>query len=250
MRHFIFSCIFLGLMNSLLASPAQLLEEANEAYIRSEYGYAAELYQQIIDQGMVSADLYYNLGNAYFKSNRLGPAILSYERALRLRPLDSDIRHNLEVARSRTIDRMEQRPMLFYEKWYMALWSIQSLDGWAISIIIFVVLFLTATALYLFARTVLLKKTFFYLMLVFFVLALSSGLFARKQYHRLHSEKEAVILQPRVTAKSSPSAQSPDLFLLHEGTRVRIRNNFGQWFEISLPNGNIGWIREESIEII
>jgi hypothetical protein len=132
----------------------------------------------------------------------------------------------------------------------MALWSIQSLDGWAISIIVFVVLFLSAAAIYLFARTIMLKKTFFYLTLVFFVLALSSGLFARKQHYRLHSEKEAVVMQTRVSAKSSPSLQSPDLFLLHEGTRVNIRNTFGQWFEISLPNGNIGWIKDESLEII
>jgi tetratricopeptide (TPR) repeat protein len=243
--------IFLGLVTSYsAANPSSLLEEANEAYKRSEYGYAAELYEQILLDGFSSAALLYNLGNAHYKNNRIGLAILNYERALKLKPLDEDIMHNLEVARNRTIDRLEQRPLLFYERWYMSAWSLQSVDGWGITIIVFVVLFLLATALYLFSRTLLYKKSFFYLMLFFFVLAMLSALFARKQYKRLYSQKEAIVLQPRVTAKSSPSSQSPDLFLMHEGTKIFIRNNLGNWYEISLPNGNVGWIREEAMEII
>jgi tetratricopeptide (TPR) repeat protein len=231
-------------------TPEELLNDANEAYKRSEYVYAIEKYEQILKQDLVSADLYYNLGNAYFKSNQIGPAILNYERALQLKPLDEDIRHNLTVARSRTIDRIDERPMLFYERWFMASWSLQSLDGWGITIIILLVLFLSTTSVYLFSRTISLKKTSFYIMILFFLLLGLSALSARKQYNRLNTEKEAIVMHPRVSAKSSPSPQSPDLFLLHEGTRVNIRTTLGQWYEITLPNGNVGWIKEETLEII
>ncbi len=250
MKRFIMVILLFVVYASLASSPQQLLEDANEAYKRSEYAHAAELYEEILDQNLESAELYYNLGNAYYKSNRIGPAILNYERALRLDPLDENIQHNLEVAHTRTVDRIDQLPMLFYERWYMALWTMQSLDGWAVTTIILIILMLAVTSLYLFSRTIMLKKVSFYTMLLLLVMVLMSGFFIRKQYKRLHASHEGIVMQTRVTAKSSPSMQSPDLFLLHEGTKVDIRTTLGQWYEISLPNGNVGWIKNESIEII
>ncbi len=232
------------------ATPEELFNQANDAYKRSEYSFAVELYEQILSEDLISAELYYNLGNAYFKDNRIGPAILNYERALRLKPADEDVAHNLEVARSRIIDRTEKRPELFYENWWRSTYSLLNTNGWAITSLVIIFLFLGTTSLYLFSKTVILKKIAFYLMLLLFVSATLSLIFAQKQYNRLTSDKEAIIMQARVTAKSSPSSQSPDLFLLHEGTRVSIRNTLGQWKEISLPNGSVGWINEESIEVI
>jgi tetratricopeptide (TPR) repeat protein len=245
--HFI---LFISVFHSVVASPQQLLQEANEAYKRSEFNYAVELYEQILQHDLESWELHYNLGNAYYKINRIGPAILHYERALRLKPLEDDIRYNLDIARSRTVDRMEQRPMLFYERWFLAAWTMQSLDGWAITIIILLVLLLTAISVYLFSKRVAIKKFSFYTMLFLFMMVIASAVFATKQYHKLNTEREAVVMQTRVTAKSSPSPQSPDLFLLHEGTKVFIRNTLGQWLEVVLANGNVGWIREEAVEII
>ncbi|TVQ14223.1 MAG: tetratricopeptide repeat protein [Bacteroidetes bacterium] len=250
MKRYLILFLLVLVQHSYAATPNELLNEANEAYKRSEYSYAVELYEQILEEGLVSADLYYNLGNAYYKNNMIGPAILNYERALRLRPSDEDTAHNLALARSRIVDRLDQRPELFYDRWWRAAVSLQGSDGWAITSIILIIAFLGVTSVYLFSRTVILKKVSFYVMLLVFASGALSLIFAQKQYNRLTSEKEAIIMQTRVTAKSSPSAQSPDLFLMHEGTRVNIRNTLGDWKEISLPNGNIGWIRKESIEII
>lgn len=250
MNRYITLILLLLFQHSFAAAPEELLEEANEAYTRSEYKYAAELYEQILTEGMVSADLYYNLGNAYFKSNQLGPAIVNFERALRLRPADEDASHNLAVARSRIVDSTEQRPQLFYERWWKAAYSLQGSDGWAVTSIILIIAFLAATSAYLFSKTVVWKKVSFYFMLLFFITGTLSLVFAQKQYNRFTSEKEAIIMQARVTAKSSPSAQSSDLFLMHEGTKVTIRNGLGEWKEISLPNGSVGWIKNESMEII
>ena len=231
-------------------NPNELFEEANNAYQRSEYAYSIELYEQILDQGLASAELYYNLGNAYFKNINLGPAILNYERALRLRPMDEDIIHNLEIARSRIVDRIEQRPLLFYERWWKATYNLQGVDGWAVTTIILIVLLLIFTATYLFSRTMTLKKSAFYSMLFLLILTIHSVIFTIKQHNRLFSEREAIIMQSRVTAKSSPALQSSDLFLLHEGAKISVRSTLGQWYEIALPNGTVGWVKEESLEII
>ncbi len=232
------------------ADTQQLFTEANEAYKRSEYGYAIELYEKILSEGMISANLYYNLGNAYFKNNRMGPAILNYERALRLKPMDEDIQHNISIARSRTIDRIEQRPLLFYERWWVGAISLQNTDGWGVTFLILITLMLCLTGLYLFSRTVGVKKIAFYSMLITLTFSILSLTFAHRQYNKQISKKEAVVMQARVTAKSSPALQSPDLFLLHEGTKVSIRSTLGQWTEISLPDGSVGWVRNDVFEII
>jgi len=250
MNRFIIAVLLFSPLFSLGSDPEKLFNEANEAYQRSEYNYAVELYEQVLQLDVVSPELFYNLGNAYFKSNKMGPAIINFERALRLKPMDEDIQHNLSVARTRIVDRIEQRPMLFYERWWLAAWTMQSLDGWAVSSIILVVLLLACTSLYLFSRVLSVKKGSFFAMLLMLVLLLLSLTFTRKQYKSINSERDAIIMQTRVTAKSSPSMQSPDLFLLHEGTKVSIRNKLGEWLEITLPNGNIGWVKQESMEII
>lgn len=250
MKRYIIIVFLLLVQYSFATPPQELLDEANEAYKRSEYAHSIELYEKVLDQGLEAADLYYNLGNAYFKSDMPGPAILNYERALRLKPWSDDIAHNLAVARSKTIDKLERHPLLFYERWWKAAYSLLGADGWSIMSIILIVLFLGATSLYLFSNTLILKKTSFYFMLLLFALGVLSMVFAKKQFNRIHANQEAIIMQTRVTAKSSPSDQSPDLFLMHEGTKVTIRSSLGQWQEVSLPNGNVGWIKEETIEVI
>lgn len=248
-RLFIF--IFLLFNAGLFAqSPQELIREANDAYTRSEYSHAIELYEQVLERGLQGPELYYNLGNAYFKNNRLGKAILNYERAARLNPTDENILHNLQIANSRTVDRIEQRPLLFYEQWWRSTYSLFTSTGWAVAGIILFSLFLAGVALYLFSRTRGVKRTAFYLSFLLMGLTAFSLVFAQKQYSRLLSEKEAIIMSPRVAAKSSPSQQSPDLFLMHEGTRVFIRNSLGEWLEISLPNGNVGWVKKEALEVI
>ncbi len=250
MKRLLIFLVLSGVLQASGSSPQQLLKEANDAYARSEYKYAITLYEQVLEKDLVAAQLYYNLGNAYFKNNQMGPAILNYERALMLTPFDENVRHNLQVAQSRIIDKPSQRPLLFYEKWLKAAYMMQSVNGWAITAIVVTSLFLLATALYLFSKTVGIKKLSFYSALLLLLLSVLSMVFARKQYNRLTSNSEAIVMQTRVTAKSSPSVQSPDLFLMHEGTKVTVRNDLTDWYEISLPDGSVGWVKNETIEII
>jgi tetratricopeptide (TPR) repeat protein len=250
MSRFVVTLFLIFIIKLSVGSPQELFSEANSAYERSEYGYAIELYSQILEEGFVSADLYYNLGNAYFKDNMMGPAILYYERALRINPLDEDLNHNIAVAKSKIVDKPEQRPKLFYEKWWVGLRSIFTMDGWAIVSIVLLILFLALVSLYLFSKTIGVKKSAFYGLLVILGFFILSVVFAKQQYNIYSSDSEAIIMETRVTAKSSPSVESSDLFLLHEGTKVKIRSQLSGFYEISLPNGTVGWIKKETLEII
>ncbi len=147
-----------------------LVEQANEAYIKGEYSYAIELYEEVIANQKEAAELYHNLGNAYFKETRLGPAILNYERALRLSPNDDNIRFNLEIARSRIADRIEPVPLIFYERWWKGFLNLQAVDGWAITGLIFLVIFLGCLSLYFFSRKTGFRKIGFSLSLFFLLM--------------------------------------------------------------------------------
>lgn len=250
MRRLVFLTFILGGFSVFSQNPDDLIREANEAYSRSEYSHAIELYEQVLALDLAAPELYYNLGNAYFKNNRPGRAVLNYERAVRLDPSNENILHNLNVARSRLVDRVEQRPLLFYERWWRNTYMLQSASGWGITAVIILFFLLSATTVYLFSRTSGVKKTAFYTGIFLLLITGLSFIFAHKQYNRLTAENEAIILSPRVSAKSSPSQQSPDLFLVHEGTKVIIRNSLGEWIEIGLPDGNVGWIKKETFEVI
>jgi tetratricopeptide (TPR) repeat protein len=237
-------------MNLHATAPAELIKQGNEAYSRGEFSYAIELYEQVIDAGLEAPELYYNLGNAYFRENQLGPAILNYERALRLRPNDESVRHNLEVANNRIIDLIEPVPVIFYERWWQQFLSLMSMDEWAIAGIISLVLFLVMLSVYFFSRTSGVKKWAFGLSLLLFIVTFTTFSAAQKQYQRLFLHPEAIVFVPRVTAKSAPGDASPDLFVIHEGSKVKITDELGEWYEVRLANGNVGWVKKQSLEVI
>jgi tetratricopeptide (TPR) repeat protein len=249
MKQLIFILLFALSLSSLTATEA-ILDEAKDAYMNEEYAYAAEKYEEIISLGYESPYLYYNLGNAYFKDNKFGRAILNYERAKKLAPSNEEIKHNLKIANERIVDKVEPVPLIFYERWWRSIVNWQNADNWAKTGIILLFLFLGAAALYLFARTIFIKKISFYIGLVIFFFCVSSFILA-SNYNKVNlSENTAIVMTMRSTAKSSPSENSNDVFVIHEGTKVKITNNLGQWTEIKLANGNVGWVKKEVLVII
>jgi len=231
-------------------SAEDLLEKANQAYSQNEYVYAAELYEQVLEQGYEAAELYYNLGNAYFRSDKVAKAILNYERAIRLKPNDENILFNLQVAQTRIVDRIEPVPKLFYERWWQSLINLQSEKGWAITAIVLGTMFFLCLAWFFLGNKSFIRKIAFVLVLLMLTTTTLSLIFAQKQYNKLTLQNEAIVFSPRLTAKSAPDASSPDLFVIHQGTKVEIRQKLGEWYEIRLANGNIGWIRKDNVEII
>lgn len=231
-------------------TPELLMKKANEAYIDESYHKAIDLYERITGMEVESAVLYYNLGNAYHKTGQYAKAILNYERALRLNPSDDNIQHNLRVSRARIGDRSEPIPRLFFIEWHDSILQLQSVDGWAITAIVFITLFSLFVALLFIMKNRIQKQIFLAASVFMLLLFLISLYGANRQYERHYSVREAIVMTPRVTAKSAPSESAVDVFVIHEGRKLEITGELNDWYEVRLPDGNIGWIRRSAATVI
>jgi len=227
-----------------------LFEQANTFYIENEYEQAIQHYDSISKQGYESAELYYNIGNSYYKLDQLGKAVLYYERALLLSPKDEDIEYNLGLVRMHVVDKLETIPEFFLIRIGKSIQSIFMTDTWSvISIIAFIIGLLTFT-IYFFNKNSGIGKSTFIISMLTLIIALMSFNYARKQKNFLTGHKTAIIMTPSVTIKGSPDKSGTSLFVLHEGTKVKIVDKVGEWFEIKLSDGNKGWIKNTELEKI
>lgn len=223
---------------------------AEQLYREGKYAEAAEIYRQMLSGGQESSELYYNLGNAYFKMGENTRAILNYERALLLNPADRMARYNLDMARQAVVDKIEVLPELFVVRWYKAVETHYSADQWGYISVGLFVLFLVMAALFFYSRSVGLKKTGFFVGILVFLLTLTSVFFAIRQDRRISEREYAVITTPSVTVKGAPDSSGTDLFLIHEGLKVRVIGRLGDWYNIRLADGNEGWVAQSDLEKI
>lgn len=226
------------------------IKEAEEAYTKEDYNKAIELYENILKSNGESAAIYYNLGNAYYKADKIASAILNYERALILEPGDGDIRFNLQIARQKTVDNIEPIEDFFLTRWFDTVRNLGAADSWAKLGIVCFILFIGCLILFFFSKWLRLKKIGFYAGILLLVLVIFANIFAKKQKDELVNRMHAIVFSPTVTVKSSPDASGTDLFILHEGTKVLIKSTLGDWSEIQLEDGNIGWMPSKDIEKI
>ncbi len=227
-----------------------LIEKGNQQYINEEFELAIETYESVLDSGYEAAELYFNLGNAYFKSHKLTPAILNYERAALLSPNDEDIAFNLELARTYVIDKIDILPQFFLREWYIHLIRILHSDNWAYISIFTFVLTLSIFSVYLFIRRYRIKRIAFWFSLLLLFTSILTFVFSYHQNRITTSHDKAIVFSPSVTVKSAPDESGTDLFLLHEGTRVTIEDTLGIWTEIKLEDGNKGWLQTLDIRKI
>lgn len=227
-----------------------LFSKANSLYSQNEYEEAITIYQKINSDGFVSAGLYYNLGNAYFKSNKIALAILYYEKALLLKPADKDIQHNLEYAKTFITDKIEAIPEVFYVRWYKILINLFPHDTWAIVSVTAFFLFLILLMVYLFSKNISLKKIGFFAGLFALLISLLTFIFSHQRHQIILDPGTAIIIAPTVSVKSSPDESGTDLFILHEGTKVSIEDELGNWREIEIADGSKGWMRIDDLGLI
>jgi len=242
---------FLFLPGVIIASEQEVyIQKANKAYGDGSFTEAIDLYKRVIVLGYESPDLYYNLGNSYFKLNEFASAILWYERAKRLDPGNEDIDFNLKVANNKIADQIEPLPELFYKRWFRNLINLFPADTWAGAGLFLFILALAFGSLYLLSRVLALRKIGFWLGAIILLFSFITVLFAWNSYTTVKNANEAIISTPTITIKSSPDEKSVDLFVLHEGTKVQIKDQIGAWFEIRIANGSVGWIPSSSFEKI
>lgn len=232
----------------LSAQQAQtVFDEANSAYAEGRYAEAAGLYQSLIDE-QPNAQVYYDLGNAWFKQGELAQAILAYERALRLKPNYKDAQYNLAFAQSRITDNVREEDF-FLSSWARNLRNSLSESTWLVSSVVCFILALAALLLFLLGRELWLRKTAFHTAWVALLFAIIAGANGISLHQRDTLRNEAIITQGIVNAKSSPDRSGTDLFTLHEGTKVTIRETIGEWANVRVGH-NLGWIRLQHLERI
>ena len=216
-------------------------------FTAGSYNEALQVWNDIYRTGYRSANLDYNIGNAYFKLNNIPSAILFYERAYLLNPADENLNYNLQIARTLIIDRFQEIPQLFFVRWYNFVSLVISTNTWAIISITTFILFLVFLSLYIYSRRHRNKVSGFWLAVFFFFISLSSLAFTIRNKSLVYNSHKAIIASPVASGKSSPDKSGNDLFVLHEGTKVTIEDEVGEWLEIRLSDGNKGWVPGNSL---
>ena len=221
------------------------------AFADGDWDSAVSSWSAIESMGFESSDLFYNLGNAYFKGGDYAHAILYYERALKLDPSHSDARFNLEFANSMIQDRIESVPEFFLKTWFRKICWLLSSDSWAVMFLLFIAAALACAVLFLLSASSSRRRLGFFAGLAMLVLSLCALGFSSWQKSDYRNADTAVVTAPVSSVKSSPGSDSAkDLFVLHEGTKVNILDTVGSWNNIELSDGRQGWIKSSDLEII
>ena len=246
------SLILLAVMIFAIPAPATAItkKNADDEYKKGNYQQAIRDYEELLKKGP-SVELYYNLGNAYYRTDNITRAVLNYERALLLSPGDENIRFNLQMARSKTIDKITPKSEMFFVTWYKSLVNFTSIDGWANTAIISIAIALLLILCYLFGKKILIRKAGFYGAIFFVVLFISSNIFAYEQRRILTRRTGAIITAASAPLKKTPVANSEYNTIIHEGSRVEIIDDtMKDWKLVELEDGREGWIQSSQMERI
>jgi hypothetical protein len=248
---FLFIIAFLGVVG--LAKPntnQAILDSAANYYSKGKFEKAIQSYELVLKNGYESIDLYYNLGNAYYKSNKFPFAILNYERAAKLAPNDEDIKFNLDLANSYVVDKIEVIPEFFLNSWANSFIMILSTNEWAWLSLLTFVLGLALLLVFFLSGKIVMRKTAFWLGVLLVIVSLFAFNFSRKQKWIIQNEPSAIVITPSVVVKSAPSETGTELFLIHEGLKIKVTDHRGVWRQIKLTNGSKGWVKESDFIVI
>lgn len=225
-----------------------VFETANNLYQKEKFTEAANAYESIITSGKESAEVYFNLGNCYYKLHKVAPAVYNYEKALLLSPNDEEIKTNLDFARKMAIDDIKIIPKVGFHKLIQDFTSTYHYDTWAWIAISLAFIFFLFFLGYYFSTTTLKKRIFFsgmFVILLGITLSVSAGIFEK---NRLANENPAIVFAQITPVKSEPKVSSPDAFILHEGTKVYILESIANWKKIELTDETTGWIESSAIK--
>ncbi|MDC6350862.1 tetratricopeptide repeat protein [Zeaxanthinibacter sp. PT1] len=242
--------VFFFSLFGLLAQNELAFNKATKAYNEGNYEEAITYYQEILDSGQHSAALYFNLGNSYYKLNEIAPSIYNYEKALLLAPGDREIIENLEYARNMTLDDIDEVPQTGISRFVNSVTGQLSFDQWAVTAIIFGILFVLLYIAFYFFRFTTQKRVSFISSLVALFLCILSLIFAYVEYLNYKADNPAIIFKEEVVVRSEPNQRSTEAFVLHEGTKVQALETLEDWQKIRLSDGKTGWVPEDVIQLL
>jgi tetratricopeptide (TPR) repeat protein len=244
--------LILILLFSAFCSSAKedLLQKAEKAYDEKKYGQAIEAYEKLLDEGYTSYELYYNLGNAYYRNQQLGRAIYNYELARKLEPNDDDVRINLAIAAGKTIDKIDSKENFFVSAVKTNVLLSLSTRAWAWITIFCVALTSVLFFIYLVSGNLNVKRFSFLVAALSFLAFLVTYTIGYSAVQAKYENKFAIILSREAKVMNEPIQSATGKFGLHEGTKVHVVNRNGDWLLIRLDNGNEGWIRMSDVGII
>ena len=239
-------CLLFSLVG--FAQNEETFEKANSAYQSGDYQNAINYYEEILDEGETSAELYYNLGNAHYKLNHVAPSIYYYEKALQLDPTDEDIKNNIEFARNMAIDDIEAVEQTGMNQWVNGVISIFDFTTWAGIAIAFSILFVALFLFYYFSYKPLYKRLLFAGSMLFLVLCIISVVFAFQQQSYIQDNQYAIIFSEEVEVRDEPNLRGDASFELHEGTKAKVLEDYQEWSRIELSNGVQGWVNSKELK--
>jgi tetratricopeptide (TPR) repeat protein len=245
--------VFLLLITTNIISAqtaGESFSSANDLYKNEKFEQAIALYKKIEAQGLVSSELHYNLGNCYYKLNKVGPSIYHYEKSLKLDPLNEDVKNNLIFAKRLALDNIKELPKTVFQKFNKNYLQVLSYNQWAIVAIVFSVLGSLLFLLFYFALSPSKKRFYFATSALSFILLITSYLITYNQYFRSKNNKEAIVFAKKTAVKNAPTLNSEEVFTLHEGTKVLVLDSLDNWKKIKLADGKLGWIIADEIKLL
>lgn len=250
MKKFVTILVLFLSLSAFSQVPEQLFTEANTFYKEANYERALGVYLAIEEEGLESSDLYFNLGNTYYKLNKVAPAIYYYEKALKLNPANEDAAFNLAFAKRMTIDVIEELPKTVLQKFSMNVIQKYTFDTWALIAVIASFLASVLFLLYHFSGSSKKKLLYFNTTIFAVFVMLISVFFAFHNYETVQKNRTAIIFAAKAEIKNAPTPTSDEVFELHEGTKVIILDELDNWKKIKIADGKVGWINEEALKEI
>ena len=227
-----------------------LFNKATDFYNDGDYQKAIDNYSEILENGQHSAELYFNLGNAYYKLNQIAPSIYNYEKALLLSPNDAEIKNNLSYAQNMTLDAIEVMPETGLAKIYKTFTSILSFDQWSYMAVVFMLLFVLLYIAFYYFKYATRKRIAFIGSIVCLLVSIMSVIFAFVQYNDFKKDQPAIVFDSEVQIKAEPNKRSEAIFILHEGTKVNVLDELNEWKKIRIVDGKTGWVTSASIKLL
>lgn len=242
------TCCVLFIGSNFYAQNKDLFDEATNFYAEGQYEQAAQNYEQILEEGKASVEVYYNLGNAYYKMDQVGPSIYYYNKALQIDPSNKDVQNNLLFAQEKTVDVIQEVPQTGWNNFIDNLISAFDFNTWAVWSIVFAIAFMVFGSCYYFAARTGVKRIFFMLGGIAIIACVLSLVFAFQQQSIQQSKRFAIVFDQEAKVYAEPNHNSAEAFTLHEGTKLKVLDNFRGYSQIKLADDSRGWISDESIK--